>query len=53
MIRAGVSCFHDLAGHEDLEYLVEAIYLAMEYQRRDSLGQLSRLSDQAPQIQNG
>lgn len=43
MIKAGLDRFHDLSGETNMAYVVEAIYLAMEYQRLDSLGQLRRL----------
>lgn len=44
MIKAGKDCLRDLPGGGcDPAYLVESVYLAMEYQRLDSLGQLRRL----------
>jgi hypothetical protein len=43
MIKAGLETIDELALRNDRAYLVEAIYLAMEYQRLDSLGQLRRI----------
>jgi hypothetical protein len=37
MIRAGLQTIDELALGNDRAYLVDAIYLAMEYQRLDSL----------------
>lgn len=34
MIDAGVECLRDLPRDEEVRYLVEAIYMAMEYERR-------------------
>jgi hypothetical protein len=44
MVEAGRERLLELTG-EDLDYIVEAVYLAMEYQRLDTLGQLPRLSE--------
>jgi hypothetical protein len=49
MIAAGLERAREVAG-EPPEYVVSAIYLAMEYERLGSLGQLSRLGDQALKV---
>jgi hypothetical protein len=50
MIDAGVERLKELAGEDDRAYMVEAIYLAMEYQRLDSSGQLRSLCDHVSNI---
>jgi hypothetical protein len=49
MIKAGLQTIDELALQNDRAYLVESIYLAMEYQRLDSLGQLRRVICHGPQ----
>jgi hypothetical protein len=34
MIDAGVECLRDLLPGEDIRYVVESIYMAMEYEKR-------------------
>ena len=40
MVAAGVAEWKDLRGDPDLAYVVTSIYMAMEYERLESLGQL-------------
>jgi hypothetical protein len=49
MIKAGLDTIDELALGNDRAYLVEAIYLSMEYQRLDALGQLRRVFCHGPQ----
>lgn len=53
MRAAGVERATELMGEPDIGYLVSAVYLAMEYQRLDSLGQLSRFGQQAFKVRQG
>lgn len=53
MRAAGIERATELMGEPDLGYLVSAIYLAMEYQRLDSLGQLSRFGQEALKVRQG
>lgn len=50
MISAGLERAFELRGEDDPRYLVSAIYLAMEYQRLHSLGQLTSLGDEVREI---
>jgi hypothetical protein len=49
MERAGLETARELAG-EDPAYIVRAVYLAMEYERLDTNGQLSGLDKEAIQV---
>ena len=49
MERAGLECARELAG-EDPGYIVRSIYLAMEYERLDTNGQLSSLGKEALKV---
>jgi hypothetical protein len=49
MERAGLECVRELAG-QDICYIVRSIYMAMEYERLDLAGQLSRLDENPIQI---
>jgi hypothetical protein len=49
MVEAGSERLKDLSGDSDTAYVVEAVYLAMEYERLDSQRELPRLVSQAPQ----
>ena len=40
MVAAGVAEWRELRGDPDLDYVVTSIYMAMEYERLESLGQL-------------
>lgn len=50
MRAAGIERAAELMGEPDLGYIVSAIYLAMEYQRLDSLGQFSRFGNQTLKV---
>ena len=50
MISAGLERALELRGEADPHYFVSAIYLAMEYQRLDSLGQLTSLGDEVRKV---
>ena len=50
MIQAGLEELRDRAGECDLAYLVTSIYLAMECQRLDSLGQFRGLYERVGKI---
>jgi hypothetical protein len=53
MKRAAIDRALELASENDLGYLVSAIYMAMEYERLDSLGQLSGFSDESIEVSQG
>jgi len=50
MIEAGLDRLKELAAEEDRAYVAEAVYLAMEYQRLDSIGQLPGLFSHLPKV---
>ena len=52
MVKAGLDELRERQGDSDLAYLVGAIYMAMEYERLDSLGQLRGFFDKNRQISN-
>jgi hypothetical protein len=49
MEHAGLACVHECT-LADLGYLVRSIYMAMEYERRNSLAKLGAVGDQPSQI---
>jgi hypothetical protein len=50
MAEAGSDRLRDLIDEPDLHYVAEAIYLAMEYQRLDSLGKPKSFRDHGLQV---
>ena len=53
MKTAGLRELHERLMDNDLDYLVTSIYLAMEYERLDSLGQLSSLNNHRLNVGQG
>jgi hypothetical protein len=50
MVAAGIERMRDLSCEDDRAYVAEAIYLAMEYQRLESLGKLKSFRDHGLQV---
>lgn len=53
MIKAGLDRLEELSGEEDRSYVVEAIYLAMEYERLDSIEQSPGFFDHRSKVIKG